>query len=1503
MYIVQHFSTFSTLRLICVCLGLPTPSVSSQPALNLGMLSQASLKTSRDRKLMEYLLLADDLILCKDGIVSVSKLEMSDIRLPYSKFQMLATSVIDFYISEGSALLRNHFSSTAQPGLVINVDIVRITISLSISGYALLSSPRLHDVRQNGQLKSILQDLRIGLKQCMLHHNERRELTKGLFDSFGAVLGSIDQLALSKDLLTNGVIAMSQDFDQEFWHEVLHSDSPSAVEIDHDAMDLDSEFESEINNNREKDNTPDHTHHEVDASTNVTAFRACVAAKICFLSSIKGPEDLASTVASRAVSSTLAYLTSLQATDFLACRVFLRELLDSGITIAQDDANALLEFLAQKIIHPYDLERSEVSMGVCLDVLAGLAEMWINGEGSDLAEVGAELYKWFINIALKRGISSPHIHICISDLLQKVIKVRPEYAKSLSLASARTCLFEVLAQGNVAVKFYIGNRIADIFGLFVLKEHENILEDVIDNLPTDRDWIEGIALRLFVLAHLAASWSTLLRRCVYAIFETPTAVPDSTGYAKNCMSHITTSLKLHNLRDLFKLFVSQILYTLLETQPLRSIPYAVFGYATLAELLHDVQDEVVGHVVMRGRDEEAVQLADDLGVSFDKLLETSFSRAAAYSICRDFAAPTSTSTQTSKSETHLRNLLGKERYSTLINVHFVKILALFYITMDPDAQIEKGFQKRPASAPAYSAYEKMVSKAAFNKVLPPGQQPTFKARYLFDEIERLCRRTSYDAESLWSPELYVYVFREVLNTIHPELGSLNACVALRKIRIMICMAGNTALEGYPLEMTLQCLRPFLTDAQCSEDAIAIVQYLLEYGASYLKEVPSFLAGHAVSTLTSMKAFFESTQDSTTQESQFKATMSRAQAFHANFVEYLEKYSSPHLTEVSSKCFRTVVKTSSNIQNGGNARLGTYESELLLELLEDQRSGRNLLDQSSKDAILKFLCTPFEVPLDFRDDILGSDEQAARYASVVWKTCQRGLSSPNYLLWAGRVLGRAYASKGLIDWELAFETNVEPERKVTSTQAMSPYSCSRSNLLRLLCDVLMRDQSTEVGMAETTLRSIVTGTSKRDDYGDCEQVLPPSLIQSLLWKQYGLPTIDLQMTEGSNLQDSVALKEHQEGSEWIQRLDIALAFSAADDPFLSKLTQIIQCLKGLAEDVFPYILHLVLLREAGSLETTKRLMSQACRHIFQKCLSNETDGTLIYRIRVLLKAILYLRTQPLPHESTEADRVQWLDLDYQQAAAVALKCSMYKTALLFVEIDFSTAAKTSRRRSSAIKIQEPTELLLNIYQNIDEQDAFYGVQQPSSLSSMMARLEYEHAGFKSLSFRGAHYDGQIRLSSGGNHIDEESMVRALDSLDLNGLSQSVLSKMTTTGPNAIDSVLRTARKLEQWDISVPASHSSSASTIFRVFQGINNAADSQSLLISLNTGFTDSMKQLMVSEGAKSSIHALLGSLAILTEAEEVFSSRRSEQLYEALGRFKDRERWMHSERLDSDPIP
>ena len=1494
MFKAQHISATGILRLICTCLGLHPPLSRPQLIMNLGLLSQTRLRVSRDSELMNYLLLSEKTSsICQETVSLFTESESAVVKLSPSKFLLLASEVLEFLIENGSALREAYFFPVAESVSGINADIIQICMTLNMTGYALLSIPRFQDLSRKVQLESVLHEIGKALKHSMLHHDEHQDLVRGAVESFSTVLPAVKQLIARKDPLTDGVIAMAQLFDQTFWNSVLDSGDTPNTGNDRIGLELEDDFDSQVSKGREESSATYNAHSEIPASTNAIAFRACVAAKMCLMSTIKNNEELEDSLA-HAASLFVEYLTNLRGQHFLACRVVILEVLDSEMPMPEDDAATLLQFLAEVLLRSYEFERSEVSMGMILNVMTSLAEMWTTDQTSDTSSMGEVLYSWFVETALKKGILSPYVHMCMSAMLQKIIKVCPDYGKKNTLTSTRTTLFEVLRDGNLVVKFHIGSRIANIFGLFVLKEHEAILEDVIDSLPNDPNWIEGIALRLFVLSHLAACWSTLLRRCIYAILECPRYVPTSTEYAKSCVKHITMFLKLAKSEDLFKLFVPQILYTWLESEPMRLFPYIIFGYETLSDLLGDVQDETVGQIIMRGKDNEAEQLSADLDTPFERLLQTSFSKASAYCIARDVAMPSSSNTQAPHAEARVRKNLGKERYASLVVENFANIIAIFFKTIDPDGQVEKAFEKHPGYVRTHTAYESILSNSGPGKALPMNQQPSFKARYLLDEIEFLCRRTSYDAESLWTPELYCFVFREILNSIHPALGSLHACSVLRRIRILISMVGSIALEQYPLEMSLQSLKPYLTDAQCAEEAIGIVQYLLEHGASYLQETPSFLAGHAVSMLTSMKAFFDSTQDSTTQESQFQATMSRAQAFHAWFSAYLGRYKSSRLSEESAKCFRNIINAASHIQTGGNANINTHESDLLLEVLEDQRSGRDLLDQSCRDTIFKFLCTAFTRPSDFRDDVLGSDQMASAYASIIWKSCHPHVSSPNYRLWAGRVLGRAYAGKGLVDRDLVSETFFESTilSKMTET-TMSPTS-SRINILKLLCNILHDETGKKVGMAESTLRSIVTKTDGTEDSLECDQCIPVSLKESLLWNKFHLPVTGTVLRNDARRQDKSRSTKSIGAEDWIQKLCIALVLTKSDDPILSELAFVLESTEGLAEKAFPYILHLVLLEEINGHQITKRKISERCQQMFRECSSPE-DKT-ISSVRILLQAILYMRTQPLPNETSKDDRALWLDIDYKQAAAAAISCHMFKTALLFLELDYSRAAKLSKR-SSVVRIEEPGDLLLEIYKKIDEQDAFYGVQQPSSLSSMMARLEYEHAGFKSLSFRGAHYDGQLRLSSGKLQEDEESIVRALDNLDLNGLSQSLLSKMTSSGPTAMDSVLRTARKLEQWDISAPASHSSSASTIFRAFQGINSASNSAAIAASLDQGFSEAMDQLMVGRGAKSSMHEILGSLAILTEADELFSSRKSDQIFEVLGRFKSRDYWMHSERF------
>ena len=1483
--VARMCSTQSIVRLIAVCLGISSPPISIRCSLDLGSLAQAQLRCRRDELPIRFLLLDKDRpsspILEKPTVIS------SNFQIPLSgpQFQVLHKMALDFLIAELTTLLHRDSFAASNSASNLNVDMIGVATSLCITAYALLSYPNAQDLRKREDLQNKLTQLSDQLRHHLINQDKSLDLMRGILDSYSICIGSVATMSRGQNILTDGMLDFSRGFDPNFWRKFRSAESLVNVYSD-EAIELLDEFEPRGSRSSAKPFTANMSHDEVVAATDLLAFTNSTTAKICFLSCLSRDSAIDRLGVSTVAPTFVDYLTSLEPQEFLSCRPFLRELFGSDVPIEETDARSLLEYLGQTILKPYELERCEVSMGVCLDIMTGLAGIWTSSVNTEILDYGSELYEWFIEVALNRGISSPHVHVCISSMLQRVIKVHPEYARGLSLPSARTSLFRVLQEGNATVKFHVGNHISEIFGLFVLKEHDNILEDVIDSLPSDGDWLEGIALRLHVLGHLAASWSTLLRRCVYAIFETPGNVPESAGHAERCLTLVSKSLRLRSSKEVLRLFASQIIYTWLETQTLRSIPYTIFGYGSLSEFLNDVQSDVVGQTIMRGKVNEATQLANDLDRPYGQLLEVSFTKASAYSIARDITIPPSQDSQPAGAEKGLRKYFDKEQYLLLLGRHFPEILATLFKTMDQEESIERAFQKRPAYAKTYSAYQTILSTSAVDKALPENQQPSFRAAYLIDEIEYLCHRTNYDLESMWSHSLYVYLFRELLSTIHPALGSLHACSVLRRIRILICMAGGTALEHYPIEMALHSLRPFLVDTHCTDDVIGIVKYLLSNGASYLNEVPSFLAGLAVSTLTSMKEFLGSAQDSTTQESQFKATMSKARAFHVWFGKSLDQYTSPYLSDESQTSFKALIRAARNIQTRGNPKKGTYESDLLQEILDDRLSERKLLNQPSQDLILALLCANFDVPSSFRDDILGSDQQAARYAPIVWRTYQRGNFGKEYSLWVGRVLGRAYAATGLVHREMTLETGLDTVEGVEKTSLAS----SRSNVLSLLCDILLVDDRNEIVLAEETLRSIVTGAQETEYFFECEQVLPESLMQGMLWKQYNCPLIRSNIVNNETVRKNAAFDTNRPAAQWVQSLCVSLALTASDDPILSQLPSILCSIEYLAENAFPYILHLVLLKEADGHQAIRQAMSEACQQWFKKC-----DETTTSYVKILLKAILYLRKQPLPRETTKADRYKWLDLDYKQVAEAATRCSMFRTSLLFLEVSYSEVAKASRR-SSAVKVDEPSDLLLHIFENIDEQDAFYGVQQPSNLSSMMARLEYEHAGFKSLSFRGAHYDSLIRLSKDAHGLDDESMVRMLDSLDLNGLSQSMLNKISHTAPSTVDSMLRTARKLEQWDLSVPGAHVSGASTIFKAFQSINKSTDPAMIKSALNVGFSDSIKQLISGGTADASVYTTLNTLAILTEADDAVSSNGREQLQEVWSKFNSRNEWMRSGR-------
>jgi len=1186
------------------------------------------------------------------------------------------------------------------------------------------------------------------------------------------------------------------------------------------------------------------------------------------------------------------YLESLTTADLCASGPFLTDLSKSDLPFAPGDANSLIVHLGSCFLEDYGFERCEVAIGLCIEVMTGFANMWTNNNNTDLFSNVSDMYEWVINVAMKAGISSPYVQIRIADILHCLLKIKPDYGQP-ALPSARTSLFVLLKEGEIPVKYHVARNISDIFELFVLAKHEAIFNDVHENLPKEIEWHEGISIRLLLLTRLAAAWHTLLRRCVYHIFEAAGMITACQGHAAYCITEISQQLRLGGPSALLKLFAPQLLYSWLETQPLLSIPYMIFGYSALVEFLRDVQDEVVGQVNMRGSNEEKDTLAALLGKSRRVLLEESFGKAVAYSIAWDTCRPPSRSGSLGSSEAQIRAELGKDQYFPSAEQYHPYIAGVFFCSMQDVDHVEKALTNRPGFAAVDASLTEMKGVSSSKNALPADQQPNFPSRYIIDQLERLCRRIGKRYPDFWTPELFVYVLRMLLDTIHPAMGSLHTCSVVRRIRALIVLAGSIAESGYALEMALHSLQPLLTDGQCAEDALGVMQYLFSHGKPYLEIQLPFVTGISVSTLISLHHFLGSRQDSTTQESQHVATMTKAQAFHTWLVSYLASFRMiksevlGHENEerVEFKHFQSMVRAAGEVRSAGNAREGTPESTLLLLLLDDQKHGQGIMTRPMRTLALHLLCQNFEHPPPYREDVVGDDEKAQVYVPQVFQSCRQGTASAGYLQWAARLIGRAYTASG--------QTYYSPKMINYGTQAedaiLAPPSGSRPCIITALTDLLLSSERHEAGIAEATLRMmqarVKDNVSMKAEFEDCmsEAVavatslpVPDRLLGAKRW------------TEETVAQSSIPANM-KTLRDWVRDLAISMTRAVPEDPVVSCLPHILWAVPDMAQRLFPCIIHLVLQHDMAGSQGVRITISEACHHWFVQA----NEDTIPYA-SVLLDAVLYLRKQPIPRESSPVDRDKWLDIDHIELARAASTCGMPSAALLFAE----TASHSGRgaRRTSSVPVQAdiPANLLLHIYKALDEPDAYYGVAQNPDLTSVLDRLEYEADGYKSLLFRGARLDSQMRRTGGLSPGDTGGVVKSLIDLNMNSLSHALLSDQhfRNAGSQAVDNSLYAARRLEQWDIRAPEHQVTEASVVFSTFQNINNATDISAVRNQLDAGFLRAVKTITKASSFGPREHSMIRALAVLTEMDEVLSCTSSENLRDTCDRFKVRQHWM-----------
>lgn len=1480
------------LDLISACLNRRTNLTEGRPFQVWGPVAQSFLLHERQHGTIEYLLLlqAD----CVPFQIDLQSDDKSEYLVSQSGgITQSNTLVIALCTNETARAVEQWQQAISQRSGSITSDVMRVLCTLTAVGHCLA-----HYLlpRESGRIAQ-LQTNNKSLLELLLAHISNKDCEQ---DRVDAVLDTLVQLEphdangiYSRPYTAHLSARLSRALDSR-----LDSKQFESLDQDEDMMDFDPDFDSQKSQARAATGDDATARREVSASYDITARRAGAMAYARLARNLikaeeenEGDEDTAS-------STFIDYVLSLPLQDFFAAHTVLTNLSSLGLKLSADSVDRLFGFFADSVLSNYEYERSEIATGMILDLMSNMVDIWTNPANEDLYALGEDMYNWYTGTALSAELLSMNVQKRMADLMLRIMRANPDYGKTNALPSPRTKLLQLLKQGSLVVKYEVTEEIPNFFKLFTLSVHSEIFDDVRRSLPIDVEWVESMAVRVLMLSRLGSVWPSLLRQCVYYIFETAGISSDSGPYAEHCLMELARKLAFNNPQEIFVLFSPQLLYTWLESHALQELPFSIFGYKTLSDLLRQNQTELFAQLISRDKLQDAEWLSEMLAMKTAELLDNSFTRSVAYAISWDICAPSSTEDK-NPCENRLRNLMiSKDEYKRTISRRFPSIAAKMFLSMNyQDDGIEKALDKRPNYAGIASALREMRGFSSSNRALPESQEPSFKGKYFLDQMERLARRIGREVRDVFDTRAFTACARLLLDNMHIALGPLYACQIIRKLRLLIAIAGDTALSGYPLEMLIHALRPFAVNAQCADDTIGILSYLYNRGVPYLTENIPTMAGHGLLTLLSMKSFMTSRQERTTQESQFRSTVSIMQSFHDTLAnQLLQCQQSVHEEERSR--YLSIVQSCRDLTLPGTAIKNQPGSMMLCELLNDEEASRPVLGHVHRKEMLSLMRLHFRAPQTSSDDVFGDDELSAQYAARVWNSLQNSVTDEKhgeYITWAGSVLGRAYGSTGAL--ELVNNIRHRNARTTCATGSTQSQASSKSAIVGRTQDLLLSDRESYVGLGERTLRTVMTRFSDAQEAVEFEQLLPAPITAALLDPDSaGLRPTETPKNGTGRTMDSGSLMGAAQApfdvvyEDWVVSLAVTISQWADGDPIVGSLAEALRTVKGLATDMFPFILHLTLARESGREQVVRTVISEACRFHF------ESRAECPRRCTLLLESIIYLLTQPYPQERTRVDRLRWLDVDYLLAAETAADCGMPTTALLFAE-STTQPAQTGRapRRSSAAALTAKTpsnSLLLTIFKMVDDPDSFYGVKQPPSLRSVLGRVDHEGDGLKGLMLHSARMDALIRSSAVDDTSASAGVLRSLGTMNLNSLTSNLLStkRIDSADQTVTHTMLEAARKLERWDVAVPQPNQDPTSTLYQTFQTLRDTNTIQSMKGFLDHAMASTVCRLQDSNQNAASIRSSLSAITVLTEISEVTSIQDTAQLGQLWESMQSRQR-------------
>ncbi|KAK9431936.1 hypothetical protein V1505DRAFT_30178 [Lipomyces doorenjongii] len=1124
--------------------------------------------------------------------------------------------------------------------------------------------------------------------------------------------------------------------------------------------------------------------------------------------------------------------------------------------------------IGSRLLPRYEYERSEATVVFCAKALSATAHLWVPPTtlNHGLRTMATDIYKWTVRLALEKMTTSYFVRCNLAVLLLDIQRLDRSFRGEADMPSPRAYFLQLLTDSDCRVRYQLAMVMPGFIKEYSITDHAAVYADIHESLDNSSEHTEGMILRSLTIAKLLSTSPAMVRSAVFNLVEMA-EFPEIEEYVAYCFRAAAMEQGLPDPRTLFDIFSPQIIYTRFESnESFDDFPFKIFGYRSRKDFFESNFQEYVAQLVTSLRPgllNEIEELAQLIGMGTSSIVLQSLARIMAYA-CSGFL---NDGENMARVLDVLNTFFSSKEFSEACRERVSTASAILLNIMDVKSISAKDFQVAGFEDAAKRWND--LNRYSVGVELADQNQPSYDPPRIFAAIQMLGEFGNFDLKAQEAKNQvgsFVYIARLILDMLSKCTNGVQMCSVIRTLKVHMALKDMTA-KRYPARMILHAVVPLLTVLECASDILDIVHTLLgSHGLVYseLRTRPIWREDLFVRFVLEVSFYLQKLERGP--DSNSFVPIKLAKRFKSDVVAAIVKHASRNkVVQKHERWLRSMVLYDANDENAISA---WTKLEIVQVILDKDK----VFADSGRKYALKLLALELGRSDASSDSLLSHDDDCKEIAPSLLRICQEHDVLDDFTIWAAHICGRAYASSGIVPAQWHDDIPIHPTDNACLAhedqyQIFSIVSC--------ILDLLDSDDCAVVRLAEATLRRIFLYLRSQHDM---QQALPDYIVEAVLFDETDMSLGREAITQPSELPTDMKF------DAWARRIatTVCSVLRTPHRAFYANLPVLIKAVDGFAAKILPHLMHEYVLNKTKSKEVT---------FIFNDCFRSVSDDT-VEHASLLMRTFIYLQNQPFIPDQNQLLRFRCIEgLDYLAFLNAALVCKMYSAAFLICDCIWNTG------------VSEDTlcKYLIQIYKGIDDPDALYGVSTEATVQSIIDFSEFEHDGWKSLSYRGAMLDNDIQQAS-RNPANILGVFNAFSNVGLNGLSMGV-SNSDFLGMNASEQIYEASWKLGQWDIPVVSHASSRHSVIYEVLQKVNKTSMDPVLADRLKADnlVRDSsiaiFKNLAIGLNTAHSVREAMYSFAVLTEAWEIWSVKHPNDVYHILDKFENRMKWTEETRF------